>query len=295
MDYIIDTDSFIISILNKYGIDYQHNASNVIDNSSLNFYMPKYNLAIEACDLYKYRNSIIKNSKHHVQKLEACLQKNIQLLTIFGDHIIHNPLIVEERIKCKLHLIPRMFHPRQLEISSSYNKKEINQFINENHLQGAKGASVNIVATYGGFICAAMTFGPLRRSLGQKVVQENVYEMYRFVSMGNIPGIASKLFQYFVKNHNPRSVISYADRCWGEGGLYTTLGFTKEVSNGPNYWYTKDFKSKVHRFGFTKHSLVQKGYDKNLTELEIMTDLGYDRIYDCGSNKFVLNNLNYIE
>jgi len=56
-----------------------------------------------------------------------------------------------------------------------------------------------------------MTFGSLRRALGQKE-KENYYELLRFVSNTNVLGGASKLFSYFVKNYNPTNIISYADR-----------------------------------------------------------------------------------
>jgi hypothetical protein len=34
--------------------------------------------------------------------------------------------------------------------------------------------------------------------------------------------------------------------------------------------------------------LVSKGYDATKTEFEIMNELGYERIWDCGSFKFEL-------
>jgi hypothetical protein len=82
-------------------------------------------------------------------------------------------------------------------------------------------------------------------------------------------------------------VISYSDRNWGEGNMYLQLGFMKDKVIGPGYWYTKDYVHKTHRFGFTKHSLIAKGYDPKLTEFQIMDSLGYGRIYDCGSVKYV--------
>jgi hypothetical protein len=40
---------------------------------------------------------------------------------------------------------------------------------------------------------------------------------------------------------------------------------------------------------FRKDVLVKEGYDKNMTEWEIMKLKGYDRIWDCGSLKFELS------
>jgi hypothetical protein len=56
----------------------------------------------------------------------------------------------------------------------------------------------------------------------------------------------------------------------------------------PNYWYVhKNHFGRYHRFGFRKSEikgLVPNG--ENKTEKEIMDELGYYRIYDCGSIKF---------
>lgn len=277
---------FIKDFLDENNIDYEYNTRKIIAPLELDFYLPKHKLAIEVCGLYWHRHSLLDNQKYHVQKLENCLSKDIKLITIFSDQIEEKPEIVLQRLKFKLKLMPRLFHARELVITDSMNKSNVGSFINEYHIQGNKSGSVNIVATHNGFICAAMTFGPLRRSMGQKTSLKDNYEMYRFATAGNIPGVASRCFSFFIKHYNPTYIISYSDRCWGEGDLYSTLGFTKVAKNGPNYWYTKDFVHKTHRFGFTKHSLVTKGFDSNLTEHQIMTSRGYDRIYDCGSNKY---------
>lgn len=40
---------------------------------------------------------------------------------------------------------------------------------------------------------------------------------------------------------------------------------------------------------FQKHKLVKLGCDSLLTEWEIMQNLGYDRIWDCGQTTWVWN------
>lgn len=284
-------EAFIKDFLNELSINYEFNSHKIIPPQELDFYIPSHNLAIEVCGLYWHRHELLKNSNYHVEKLEKCLDVNINLLTIFSDQIESSPDIVKNRILSKLKLIPRTHHARKLLISNSTQLDRLRSFLNNNHLQGTRVGSVNLSAIDSNDqLCAVMTFGKLRNSLGHKSSKIGEYEMYRFASAGNIPGIASKMFSYFVKNYNPSTVISYADRCWGEGHLYTALGFDKSIKNGPNYWYSKDHRTKLHRYNFTKHSLVKAGYDPNKTEFEIMEELGYSRIYDCGSNKYVWNN-----
>lgn len=279
-------ESFVKDILDSNDIGYQFNTRKIIPPFEIDFYIPSKKLAIEICGLYWHREQLLNNTEYHVQKLEKCLKQGIQLLTIFSDHISQTPNIVSNRILSKLKLIPRTHHARKLKIVTDLPNKDLSDFLSKTHIQGSKLGKINLAAIdQDNNICAVMTFGPLRKSLGN-AAQENNFEMYRFSTIGNIPGIASKLFSYFIKLQNPTKIISYSDRCWGEGNVYVTLGFQKSSITRPNYWYTKDFLTKLHRYNFAKHKLIENGHDSSLTEFKIMENLGYSRIYDCGSIKY---------
>jgi hypothetical protein len=45
---------------------------------------------------------------------------------------------------------------------------------------------------------------------------------------------------------------------------------------------------KSHRFNYRKDKLVKDGYDKSKTEVQIMNERGFYRIFDCGSKKWEL-------
>ena len=131
-----------------------------------------------------------------------------------------------------------------------------------------------------------MGFSNLRKSLGSKY-KKNCYELIRFATCGNIPGIGSKLFHSFKKKYNPEEIISYCDLRWGNGNFYKKLGFDIQHITEPNYWYTKDFQKREHRFKYRKSELIKNGSDENLTESEIMKNLGYSKIWDCGNSKWM--------
>ena len=134
-----------------------------------------------------------------------------------------------------------------------------------------------------------MTFGCNRKSLGQKSIQDE-WEMLRFCSKLNtiIIGGASKLFKYFIDNYRPKIINSYCDISRFEGGTYQNLGFKLSHISEPNYYYIID-GIRQHRFNWRKDKLVKLGYDINKTELEIMSELGYNRIFDCGNQKWIYN------
>ena len=53
----------------------------------------------------------------------------------------------------------------------------------------------------------------------------------------------------------------------------------------PSYYWVID-GIRHHRFNFRKDKLVKEGADPNKTEIQIMSEKGYYRIFDCGSKKW---------
>jgi hypothetical protein len=45
---------------------------------------------------------------------------------------------------------------------------------------------------------------------------------------------------------------------------------------------------RSHRFNWRKQKLVKLGFDTNKTEEEIMSELGYYRVYNAGNKKWIL-------
>ena len=127
---------------------------------------------------------------------------------------------------------------------------------------------------------------------------ENDWELTRFASNFHYvcQGIGGKLFKHFVREHNPNTVKSFADRRWTideENNLYKQLGFKFVSYTNPDYKYYNtnvDRYKRWHKFGFRKQILLKKypdKLDKNMTESEMVKVLGYDRIWDCGLIKYV--------
>ena len=129
-------------------------------------------------------------------------------------------------------------------------------------------------------------------------IEENdqMWNLNRFASniKYNCVGAGGKLFKYFTKNYQFKEIKSFADRRWTinqNTNLYTKLGFSFVGFTKPDYAY---YNSKVDRykrfnkFGFRKQ-ILSKRYNLPLemTELEMMKELGYDRIWDCGLIKYV--------
>ena len=274
--------------------DIIRNDKTILNTLELDVYIPKLKLAFECNGLY-WHGEINggKNKKYHINKTSECKNKQIRLIHIFEDEWLFKKEIVKSRIKDLLTKTESKIFARKC-IIKSVSSKESNLFLESNHLQGKDNSSIKCGLYFDDKLVSLMTFGKLRSALGNKNTQSDCWELYRFCSKLNttVTGGASKLLNYFVNNHHPKKIISYADKRWSVGNLYESIGF-KLISDGvPNYWYYGRGNSykRYHRYGFAKHTLSEKlkNYDDKLSEWENMKNNGYDRIWDCGSIKFEL-------
>ena len=92
------------------------------------------------------------------------------------------------------------------------------------------------------------------------------------------------------KNYNS-NIVSYADRCYSQGGIYENNGFKLTTKNPPSYHYVeKNCLNVFHRYSFQKSMLKDKLkiFNENLTEWENMLANGWLRYWDCGTLTFIL-------
>jgi len=257
----------------------------------IDLYLPDLKIGIEFNGLFWH--SEIGGGKlrnYHINKTKLCKEKGIRCIHIFEDVWLSKKEIIKSKLK---HILKKQigvkYHARKCSIREIDNNIK-NIFLNDNHIQGADISTVNIGCYYKDILVSVMTFSKPNISKGQKQKGQKMFELSRFASLKNdiAIGTFSKLLSYFIKNHNPKKIITYADLCWSRDGdnVYIKNGFLFTGITPPNYWYTNDYKTKIHRFNFTKHKLVKMGMNPDLSEWENMKLNGYDRIWDCGNLKY---------
>jgi hypothetical protein len=271
----------------------EKNVRTIINPLEIDLYLSEKKLAIECNGLYWHGEINGNKSKnYHLNKTQLCEKKGIRLIHIFEDEWRFKKDIVKSRIRSILSVTTNTIFARKCEIREVDVKTSTN-FLTCNHLQGKDNSSIKLGLYHNNELVSLMTFGKLRTALGNKSIIDT-YELYRFCSKldTSVTGGASKLIKYFIKNYNPSKIISYADRRWSVGNLYTSIGFIKKSNGVPNYWYFGKGNSykRYHRYGYAKHTLSNKIeiFDPNLTEWENMRINKWDRIWDCGSLKFEL-------
>jgi hypothetical protein len=261
------------------------NSKNIISPLELDICLPDLKLAFEFNGLY-WHSELYKETNYHLNKTEECESDGIKLIHIYEDDWMFKQDIVKSRILNLLGKSEKIF-ARKCIIKEIDDNKIIREFLEKNHLQGFIGSLVKIGLFYNEELVSLMTFGSQRKPMGQKSI-EGTYELLRFCNKlnTNVVGGASRLFKYFIKNYNPKEVISYADRSWSAGNLYEKMGFKLVHKTQPNYYYIIDGIRK-HRFNYRKDKLIREGNDPNKTEHEIMLEKKIFRIYDSGSLKYV--------
>ena len=259
-----------------------HSCRSLLSPLEVDIYIKEKNLAIEFDGMY-WHSEDIKDKCYHLNKTELCEAKGIQLVHVFEDEWIYKKDIVKSRLKNLLGIYDKTVFARKCEVRE-VSSSESMKFQEENHIQGAIGAKVHLGLFCESQLISLMTFGKSRFSKNAE------WELLRFCNkLGyHIPGAAGKLLKHFERNWNPKSLISYADRRWSMGKLYEALGFKLDHVSKPDYWYIIDghLESRVK---YQKHKLqkIFEDFDDSMTEVQIMRQHGYKRIFDSGNKVYI--------
>ncbi len=239
-----------------------------------------------------FRDCEINRDKNWLLNLKEVLEKNhLNLVVIYPEEWIYKTDIVKSRIRNILNINEFKIGSRECKIVIPDNKS-VFKFLEENHIQGKVNASVKIALTYKDEIVSLMTFGKLRKNLGQKS-KEDCYELLRFCNKRNhtVVGSATKLMNHFKKVYKPKYVLSYADRGWTsiDKNIYQKLGFNLVSKTPPSYSYLVGDK-KYDRYRYRKDKLIEFGYNKDKwTERSICSSNLIFKIYDAGCLKYEIN------
>lgn len=252
----------------------------VLNGRELDLLFEKHKVAVEINGIYWHSDEHC-DKKSHVSKTEQCSEKGIKLFH-FTDHQINLKLpIVTSMIRSALKVSDRL-NARDCEIRKvSFN--EYKQFFDANHISGNTTAKIAYGLYKDDVLVSCMSFSKPRFDTSAE------WEIIRLASILNtsVRGAASKLFSAFVKEINPKSVISYADRRYGSGEVYKQLGFIFERNTDVGYAYHHKINNPVSRYQAQKHKLSKllgDRFNPELSERDNMIKAGWHLMYDCGNS-----------
>ena len=253
------------------------------DGIEIDIYLPDIKLGIEFNGLYWHSNKFIEND-YHLNKKEFFKQKEIDIKFIWEDDFDNNFDIIKSKINNWLKLTQNKIYARKTDVKQITNVDDYRNFLNNNHIQGFVASKLVYGLYFENELVSLMSFD---KKEGRLNMLENEWNLNRFCNLLNhqVIGGASKLLNHFIKINNPSRIISYADKDWSCGNLYFILGFKLINESKPDYKYVIN-NIRINKQHFTKAKLDKLGHDISLTESQIMSNLGINRIYDCGKMKF---------
>ena len=260
----------------------------IYDNKprEIDIYLPVINVAFEFNGLY-WHNELNKDPISHNEKTIQLLKKGICLYHIWEDDWIYKRKLVESRIKNILGLTDNKLGARKC-IVKDIDQETYKNFCDANHIQGYCRAKITIGLYYEGDLVSCCSFSRPRKVITRKGSIE--YELIRLCSKQNysIIGGTQKMFSFFIKKYDPETILTFSDASFSPDpnkSVYSMLGFKYTGTSDIGYSYIID-GIRRNRINYQKHLLVKQGFDPELTEVEIMNQRKYYRIFDCGQHKF---------
>lgn len=256
-----------------------HPSQDVLEGLEVDGFDENHRLAIEYNGLY-WHSDEQRHPRHLLQKLELAESKGLRLIHVFENEWREHPEIVLSIIRGYMGLHHRI-GARSCQIIE-LDDALYGSFLERNHIQGYAPASVRLGLQHNDRIVAVLGMMHAR-------FQEEGWEIIRFCSILNtvVNGGFARLFRYFIKQHQPEHIVTYADRRYFSGGVYEKVGFERVGTSQPNYFYFKRNETKLYsRIGFQKHKLKDRleRFDPTRSEAENMAANGWLRIWDCGNH-----------
>lgn len=274
-----------IQSLDKELVIEKRNHSVLGGNKELDIYIPSKGIAFEYDGLKWHSEEFGKDKWYHLKKTEACAEKGVCLFHIFEDEYLYHKKALFAKIQRVLgyggdlvKVGARKCQVREIE------GKTAKDFLYVHHIQGYCRSTLYLGGYYKDELVSVMSL--------TKEDDEN-WNLTRFATNCDylVQGIFSKMFTWFAKKYYPLEVKTFLDRRWDrqEGeNVYEKCGFIFDGYVAPDYRYTNGHGERMHKFGFRKKILHRKyGLPLDMTESQMVRELGYHKIWDCGLAKYV--------
>lgn len=142
-------------------------------------------------------------------------------------------------------------------------------FLNEYHLQGYAKSTVAYGLYFNDELIQIMTFGEPRFSKKYEYELIRLCTKYNYIIIGGV----QRLFNKFIKEYNPTSIISYCDFSKFSGSIYEKIGMKYVNRSKPTVMYCN------YKWNTINESILIKEPDTK----ELVQKDGYLPIYNCGN------------
>ena len=227
-------------------------SNNTINEFDIDFYLKNYNLGFDINDIASHNNNKERKEtkSYYINKTFRYDMKGIRLIHLWEweltredlwsrlskwiENLLNNHKVKIYARKCKLKAV---------------SLKEEKEFLNNYHLQGYIRSEVCLGLYYDNQLVELMSFGKPRYNKNYE------YELLRLCTKYgySVIGGAQKLLKNYIKQYDPKSLISYCNLDKFNGKVYEELGFKLLKRNSPSrIWYDQETQRIV-----TERSLLE--------------------------------------
>lgn len=290
----------VVSAFLRAFLPVERRTRSVIAPKELDIWLPAARVAVEYCGVYYHSSGAVEEEakfrRKHADKYLACRQKGIRLITLYDVEWETRRRAIRRLLRTAVGKARGRVMARKCELRSP-TLHEARAFYERYHPQGGAGSGLHYGLYWRGKLVACMrfTFGANDRGGG---AQTRVWTLTRYATRVTVAGGASRLFQAFVREHQPAEVKSFSDNRFFEGGMYAQLGFVLEGETPPDYqvWSPKlGLRPKSH---YQRRAIPVRLQEHGVSdtfdpaedprsEAEMTYLLGARRIYDCGKKRWV--------
>lgn len=271
-------EDFVNFIRSFYSGEIVTSVRDKIPPMELDIFLPDLNLGIEINGSY-WHSERFKNKNYHLGKYNLCKEKGIRLVSIWEWEILKDKTKIENFIKNlisdKIKLQARKLKIRNVSVEDQKS------FLKNNHLQGYVPCTIALGLYFKDELIQLMT-------LRVKSKKDKLYEIGRLATKTGytVIGGTKRLFKHLLSLVDFEIIISYNNMDKFTGDTYESLGMTYESVSIPYGWIRNG--EYLPRYATQKSKLLKQGFNKNLSESEIMRSEGFEKIYFTGVSKFVL-------
>lgn len=254
-------------------------------------YLPKYNLGIEVNPVLTHSVDVgrlgLSSKNYHQEKSLLAEEKGVGLIQFYDVdyHDVRRFEVFKEQLKALVSNKTKI-GARECQVQP-ISAKDCNEFLNYYHFQGMeRSSSIRQGLYYDDHLVGVLTLGKSRYTSDE-------YEIVRYCLDPNyvIMGGFSKLFKHALEDIKVGSkIVSYMDlnKRLRASNVYENNGFQFDGLTRPDYVWVKRYGTEtLSRYNTTKSKLVSEGYDASKSEVEIMRDRGYFRVFGSGSKRYV--------
>lgn len=265
-------------------VNVETSVKNVIKPYELDIYIPEKKIAIEYNGLYWHSEESGKDKSYHYNKWLACKKQVIQLIQIWEDDYKRNPQLIKNMLAHKLGVSQQETVYARKTVAKTLTKKQADDFLNTNHIQGAVDARLRYGLFYEEKLVAVILLKTEANTKGETL------NLLRYATSKNVVGGFTKLLKHVEKeNLNAKNIVTFSDNNVSDGGLYINNGFIEAGVIKPDYMYISN-GIRNHKFGYRLKRFKNDPsleWVEGYTESELAKINSLRRIWDSGKIKYI--------